>query len=120
MLSSVFISCSKKNLYTCHDVNYDVFFDVDSGNKYCFPDGNFIEILEFSNSLCCFGNCIWEGEIGLHYNAKIGDKEYQGEVGSSPKTNNTIESKLQLEFKDIDAQSCGVENISMKIKVIYL
>ena len=58
--------------------------------------------------------CVWEGEMNLHYVAQIDGVEYSGKTGSFSKTDSTIESKLELEYKDMNPDGkCDEEIISV-------
>ena len=119
---SIFVSCSKDDIKSCKDVEYDEFFTIKPDNQYCFPDGDFIKVVELVNNFCpCDSYCFWEGEMNLHYVVKIDGVEYSGKLGSSPKTDNTIESKWELEYKDLNSDvDCGGEITSVKIRVTEL
>ena len=119
---TIFVSCSKDETDDCNNVNYEEFFTIEPNNKYCFSDGDFIKVIELANDFCpCLTTCVWEGEMNLHYVAQIDGVEYSGKTGSSSKTDSTIESKLELEYKDMNPDGkCDEEIKSVKIRVVKL
>lgn len=69
-------ACTKEEVATCTEVDYETAFIVESDKIYCFDDGSQIQIDSIGNALCpCDVDCIWGGEILIYLQAQEPDTD---------------------------------------------
>lgn len=116
--SILIFSCNKhedQSKLSCIDVEYDLFFTIEDGKTYCFPDNNTISISSLANEYCpCNVVCVWEGQMMMNYEVEIDNVISTGALGSGgPKEFTLIKEVLQVVFENIEfVEPCSDSNPS--------
>jgi len=87
------LACQPDPVGSCSEVNYQDILELQSGDKYCFPDGLELAIVDIRNEYCpCFSVCVWEGQYVVDIDWTLPD----GSTGSSTfnGSNNTLTESI--------------------------